>query len=396
MSADTSKPAEQMVTTDRQLQQVCKALREAGTFGFDTEFIRERSYLPQVCLVQAAAPGVVVMIDPFEVDMSPFWDLVLDATLEKIVHAGQQDLEMCYLHTGRAGANIFDVQVAAGMAGLPYPLSYEKLVRQVLGVRVPAGQTYSEWSRRPLTDSQLRYAVADVLHLTPLRNDLKGRLKALGRLGWLKEELRPWEEAEPYAGKGPGLWQRIRGWKALRPRQLAILREVAPVREEAARKADVPPRTLLRDEVLAGVARKTPRSIGELQAIRGFPRPLAKKIGRPLLAAVEKGLRVPEADLPRSAAPKEDDPVDRMLTDLAAAAGQSLCIDLKLDHGLFAVRSDYVQLVRALHHADGRSSPKLLTGWRKEFAGQTLLDMLTGRRALRVTGTPEVPHVKIE
>lgn len=390
-------PAALMVTDAGRLEEFCAALREAGEFGFDTEFIRERSYKPQVCLVQAAGAERLALIDPLRVDLGPFWDLVTDPAVRTIVHAGEQDFELCYLWTGRAPANVFDVQVAAGLAGVGYPLSYERLAKEVLKVSVGKSESFSEWGRRPLTKSQLRYAVEDVLHLLPLKEHLDERLASLGRATWVREEMGRLERAAFYAREVDEAWTRVRGGDGLSRRGRAVLRELAVWREHAAEAEDLPPRTCLRDEVLVGLARRTPQSAGELRNIRGLPAPVASRHGRDLLEAIGRGLAVPGGECPEAADRRDDEPSDRMLVDLAAAAGQGLCLAGSLAHPLLATRSDYQDLVTALAGRAGAADPppRLLAGWRREFAGDVLAAVLEGRAALRVSGMPKKPRLDV-
>ena len=397
MSLRVVDPTKSIVRDAAALADTCRALRAAGTFGFDTEFIRERSYLPQVCLIQAATADRLALIDPLCVDVAPFWELVLDGGLRKVVHAGAQDLEMCYLRTGRGAANVYDVQIAAGLAGYAYPLSYTKLVQQILRKQVAQGETYSEWAQRPLSPEQLRYAADDVLHLPAIADKLTARLDRLGRLDWLAEEMRPLESVDSYACGSDEIWRRVRGWKALNPQRLAVLRELAQWREAAAREADLPPRSFLRDEVLAAMARQTPRTVEDLATVRGFPRPMARRDGHTILNVLKKGRNAEAPHRPDGGEVAEEDDSARMLTDLVMAARQSACIANKLSPKLFAGRTEYAELVRGLRNGlpDG-SPPKLLTGWRAAFAGNTLKAMLEGRRKLRVTNLKKHPRLKLE
>ncbi|MCD6364921.1 MAG: ribonuclease D, partial [Planctomycetes bacterium] len=189
---------ELMVTDEKSLLDVCDTLRAAGTFGFDTEFIRERSYEPQLCLIQVAAGEMTAIIDPLAVDVGAFWELVVDGALTKVVHAGNQDLEICYLQTKRVPANIFDVQTAAAMVGMDYPLSYARLVQRVLSVSLTQTESYSEWAHRPLSASQLSYAVEDVAYLVALMEHFTAAIAAKGRQDWFAEEMALFENEELY------------------------------------------------------------------------------------------------------------------------------------------------------------------------------------------------------
>jgi ribonuclease D len=343
------------------------------------------------------------------VDLSPLWQLVVDPAVEKIVHAGEQDFELCHLCTGQPPANIFDVQTAAGLAGLPYPLSYAKLVLAVTGTRVGKAETVSDWSRRPLTQSQLRYAAEDVRHLGAIEADLRQRLQKRGRLQWLREEMRPLETASRYARDAADAWRRVRGASGLSRRGLAVLRELAVWRDAAAQRADVPPRTFLKDEVLVAVARHPPDSAGALRNVRGMPNPVANRCGREIMDAVARGRAASPADAPQADGSAEERPEDRMLADLASAVGQGLCLAGHVAHTLLASRGDYMDLVRAVAAGgakageDQAAAPaggeaegvRLLAGWRREFAGDAVRAVIEGRASIAVAGGPRRPRVEV-
>ena len=379
MSSGLTHSFGSMVKTREQLRQACRRLRAAGVFGFDTEFIRENSYLPQLCLIQAATKDFVVVIDPFEADMDPFWRLVADPAVEKVVHAGEQDLEICYLHLRRPPANIFDVQVAAGLVGLSYPLSYGKLVLEVFDTEIKQGKSFTDWARRPLTPGQLEYAVEDVQYLVSLRGHLHERLHKSGRLPWMREEMAPAEDPQTYGYDSLRALQRLRGWRRMGRQRLAILRELATWRNAAAREADLPPRTLLRDGAMKNVAKNMPKTVAQLRRIKGFPRPLAQRAGAEVLKTLEMALALPESDWPE-AAPRETDPDDKTLVSRTIEAVQAFCAANDLNPALVASRAEYVDLLHALR--DSRRPPKhlrLATGWRKRFLGKLITGLLTGR-----------------
>ncbi len=385
-----------LVEDASELRGLCRNLRAARVFGFDTEFIRERSYRPQLCLVQVATADLIALIDPFKLQIDEFWQLLLDPALEKIVHAGQQDIEMCYLSTGNTPANIFDVQVAAAFTGLPYPMSYRNLVKRIRQVKLAHDATFSEWSQRPLTKGQLSYAADDVLHLVPLKEELDRKLHKLGRTAWMADEMQTLVAEERYAAHPQELWGKVRGQKQLGRGELAVLRELAQWRESAARQADLPPRTFLRDESLTAIARQMPKTVDQLQATRGFPKPLANRAGKAVLRAVRKGRETPKAKLPHAAAGKGDSPANKMLTDLAIAIGESLCLRQGLSHNVLASQSDYAELVRALRHKGADLGHlKLMTGWRKDFAGTAITEVLTGKRNIRVKSLPKGPRLEL-
>jgi ribonuclease D len=338
-----------------------------------------------LCLIQAATPDLVALIDPFEVDAGEFWDLVADENIRKIVHAGSQDLEMCYLHIQKPGANIFDVQIAAGMVGMGYPMSYGKLVYATLGKKILQDKSYSEWSRRPLSAGQLNYATEDVLYLDSIHTILTKRLKKLGRETWLREEMGALESEDSFECKPRDRWKRVQGWQRLNRRKLGVLRELAAWREEGASRYDLPPRSFLKDQVLTAMSRQMPTSVKAIRDTKGFPRPLAGNEGEAILEAIETGRNIPEAELPDPIQPKDDNPIDKMLQDLASATGQSICLAEDLCHSLLASRGHYAALVSSVRYGIPKQDTlKLLTGWRKEFAGDRLREMLVGERTIKV------------
>lgn len=401
-------PSQLLVIEAQGLQDVCGHLRQGGVFAFDTEFIRENSYQPKICLVQVASPQQIALIDPLAVDLAPFWELVLDATVEKVVFAGEQDLELCYLQTGKAPRNIFDVQLAAGLAGQPYQTSYGNLVRLMLGHELEQAHAFSDWLRRPLTRAQLAYAVEDVLHLLEMQAALQDSLRASGRLEWLAEEMRPYEQLETYARPPELSWQRVRGHDRLGRRELGVLRELAIWREGAARQLDLPSRTAMRDECLCGIARRPPKTLQQLSAVRGLPRPDVDRFGQEILDAVKRGLAAPAETCPPTPTGGET-PTNKMLADLTCAAGQSLCLEEAVSPRLLANQSDYMDLVSYLRRHDrageGQAQippesddhlPRLLKGWRRQFAGLRLAELVTGQATLRIAGHPGNPHLRYE
>lgn len=363
-----------MIATDHALATLCSELKACGAFGFDTEFIRERSYVPQLCLIQAAPPGGrPVLVDPLEVDPQPFWNLVLDPAVQKVVHAGEQDLELCFRHTGRLPQNIFDVQIAAGFVGLEYPLSYSRLVEQLTGREVPTGSSFSEWGRRPLEPKQIAYASADVEFLMTIRDDLAGRLAQAGRESWLAEEMAEWSAAESYEMRPEHAWLRVRGGERMRGKKLAALRELACWREKQAERQDVPPRTCLGDDVLRRVAREKPETVDDLAALKGFPRPLARRRGKEVLAAMRRGLKTPLDRCPPQPLSGRSGSEDKPLVDALMAAGREACAAAGVSHELFGSRAGYQELVYVWKHPkQDWPAPKLIRGWRKELAGAAL------------------------
>ncbi len=371
LSLNEIDPASLVVDTPEAMTRACHELRREGVFGFDTEFIREQSYLPRLCLVQAATSSFVALIDPFAVNLDEFWALLRDESLVKVVHSGEQDLEMCHIHGRCTPANLFDVQLAAGLVGLPYQMSYGRLVQEMLGLDVPQGHSFSDWSRRPLSKDQLEYAAVDVTYLAAIHKDLSARLHSLGRQEWLREEMAA-ALAMEFCPPPHQSWMRVRGRERLGANKLAVLRELAAWRESAAAEADVPTRTFLRDDVLITLSATMPTTVAELAAARGFPRPLAREQGQRVLDAIERGRRADPSQWP-AAAPREMELAShRQTVDNLIVAGTAMCQTMQISPELFASRRTYTELVHAIRKGRPLETLRMMTGWRKGLTEQLL------------------------
>src|SRR5579862_3399217 len=254
------------VTSPEQMDGVLAAVRDAGRMGLDTEFLREKTYFARLCLAQVATPEQVFLIDPVRgADAFGLSELLADPAIEVVVHAGWQDLQLFYQRAGCVPANVFDIQLAAGFAGLSASLAYGRLVQELTGVELEKGEAYTDWCRRPLTDKQLSYAADDVRYLLPAADQLKSKLAQLDRTQWLAEEMAYLETPETYAADEE-VWRKVAGQGTLSPRQAAILRELARWREDAAAQRDLPRGWLIKDATLIEIARRSPASVGELKA----------------------------------------------------------------------------------------------------------------------------------
>ena len=372
-----------LVTTDEQLRELIDHVRAAGTFAYDSEFIGELTYFPKLCLVQAATSERVALIDPLAgVDLRPFWDIIADESVEKVVHAGQQDIEPVFRHINRAAANVFDTQVAAGLAGLPYPLSLSKLVQEVAGARLGKGLTFTHWDQRPLSTMQLRYAADDVRYLPLVRKELGTRLAALGHERWAAEECAAMCDPVLYRFDPDSNYLRIRGATSLQPRNLAVLRELTIWRDASAREENVPPRAFLKDEVLLDLARNPAKSVEKLDRVRGLPRPVEKAHGQAIVEATLRAMGAPAPSLP-GGRDVEPTPMERFRSDALWAAAQVLCAGRSIDPAVALSRQDCGELYRALATRQDLNDLRVMKGWRREALGDLLVRLYEGR--LRAT-----------
>ena len=360
-------------------------LKAAGRFAYDSEFIGELTYVPKLCLIQVATADRVALIDPLVgLDLKPFWELVCDPTVEKIVHAGQQDIEPVFRHVGRPAANVFDTQVAAGFVGLAYPVSLSKLVLDKIGAKLGKGLTFTSWDQRPLSPMQLKYAADDVRYLLAVRDDLGRDLDALGHTGWAAAETAAACDPDGFGFDSETAYLKVRGAGSLAPRNAAVLRELAIWRDAQARDHDVPARTFLKDEVLLDLARQPAKSVDRLAKVRGMPRPVEQSYGEEIIAVTARGLAMPVDKLP----PERDvepTPRQRFNADAVWSLLGVVCAGRSIDPALISSRQEVGEVYRAF--AAGQHLPsdaRLLKGWRREAAGQTLLDLLASRGSVHL------------
>ncbi|MDQ3646001.1 MAG: HRDC domain-containing protein, partial [Actinomycetota bacterium] len=295
MSASTSA-TQALLSDQEELEAVVAQVKETGRAGLDTEFLREKTYRSKLCLVQVSTESEVYLIEPLgRLDLRSLAELIGDPSVEVVVHAGRQDFELFNDIWGITPKNVFDVQLAAGFAGLGASLPYGRLVHAVVGVALEKGESYSDWCRRPLTGSQLKYAADDVRYLLPIRDHLGRELERLGRTTWVDEEMRLLEEPRAYEVDVNEVWRKVAGRGTLGPRQVAILREIARWREEAASRRDIPRGWVVRDQVLIELARRAPTSAAGVKAIRGVNPKEAERSGKEIVGAIERGKAAPVA-----------------------------------------------------------------------------------------------------
>ncbi len=373
---------EQIVATAHDLSACCEYLSACRRFGFDTEFVGEDTYHPRLCLVQVATEERLILIDPLTVGpLDAFWKLVVDPSNLVVVHAGREEVRLCHLWTGSIPGNFFDLQIAAGLVGLAYPLGHAVLVNHLLGVRLAKGETLTEWRERPLTQQQLRYAFDDVRYLLPLWSRLAKRLAELEREGWAREEFGRLAANATAEEPAQEKWRKLRGLGALDRRRLAIVREVNRWREETAARLNRPARAVVRDDLLIEIARRNPSREKDLAVIRGLPRRDLAGI----LHAVQRARDLPLEQCPIAPEREQHPPQMGLIVNLLTAVLGDLCARRQLAANLVANNQDIMLLVRARLQGAPLLAESLLTqGWRCQHVLPELLEMLAGRRSLRI------------
>jgi ribonuclease D len=371
----------ELVTTQAGLTDLLDHLRASRQFAYDSEFIGEMSYHPQLCLIQVASSRKVTLIDPMaSIDLMPFWELLCDPSVVKIVHAGEQDMEPVVRHLGRRPANFLDTQIAAGFVGMAYPVSLSKLVLELTGAKLGKGLTFTDWSQRPLSAVQLRYAADDVRYLPAIAASLEQRLDARGHLAWAKEESESLGDPARFQFDADSDYLRVRGASGLPPQGLAILRELAAWRDAAAQRADAPPRAYLKDEILMDMARSPIKSVEKLARVRGLPRPVESEHGHAIVDATMRGLSAPLSSLPTKAS--EPTPTQRFGADSLWATVQVLCAGRGIDPNLVTSRQEIGDFYRHLIAGTAPSTLRLMKGWRAKAVGHPLAEMYEGKITL--------------
>ncbi len=378
----------QYITSASTLSELCEQLRDSPRLALDTEFVGEESFVPKLELIQVATERTAAIIDfpavRSEGTLDGFWEIVCDSRIQKVVHAGRQDLDLFAVHAGRIPKPFFDTQIAAAMVGFGPQVAYANLVQRVHGKRLDKAHTFTNWSARPLSHDQLAYALEDVTFLLAIHDHLHTRLSNLGRLQWADEEFSRLEGVVGEARREPEeRYQRIRGWDQLKPKSAAVLRELAAWREGEAKRRNVPRSRVVRDEVLLQLARHPPRHQDELRKVRGLHVSEIDRHGESILGAIQTALALPSSAWP--ALPKERKPESESngFVELLQAIVKARALEKEIAPTLLATTADLQELVDAKTDRSTLDLP-LLKGWRRIVVGELLLDALDGKVAFTV------------
>ena len=369
-----------LITDAGELARYCERVASEPYVAVDTEFMRERTYRADLCLVQICGPdSEAIAIDPMAdgMDLSPLFDLLANEAIVKVFHAARQDIEIFFQLTGSVPRPIYDTQVAAMVCGFGEQVGFGTLAATLAHAPVDKSSQYSNWSLRPLSDRQLTYALNDVIHLCTIYEEISARLKKSGRDPWLAEEMSGLTESSTYVQDPYAAWRRVKHRRA-RPRALAVLRELAAWREKRASKTNVPRGRVVRDEALVEIASSTPRSKKELARIRGLGAGAANgTLGDAILRAVEDGLAVPESEWPTPTRRIELPEGSGELIALLQALLKLRCEEQGVAPRMVATRDDLEKIL-----ADPDAPVRALSGWRREIFGEDALALLRGEIGL--------------
>ena len=371
-----------LIADSADLAAFCKRQAKAEFITVDTEFMRDSTYWPKLCLAQVGGPREAAAIDTLapDIDLAPLLQLMKNAKILKVFHSARQDLEIFFLLMDALPEPIFDSQVAAMVCGFGDSVGYDKLVRKLTGQRIDKSKRFTDWSRRPLKQSQIDYALSDVVHLRPVYEKLRRQVENRARTAWLDEEMAILNSPDTYRLEPETAWRRLKT-RSASPRYLALLRALAAWREAEAQRRDVPRNRVLRDEQMFDIAAHHPATAEELSHTRGFSRDAARgRIGQAILAALDEGMAVPEADCPVPP-PQRDQPAGLGPVDLLKVLLKLQCERHDVAQKLVASVADLERIA-----ADDEAEVPALTGWRHEIFGKEALALKQGRLALGMAG----------
>jgi ribonuclease D len=371
-----------VITDTAALERFCAAQRGMSFVAVDTEFMRERTYWPILCLVQVAGPTETAAIDALTpgIDLTPLLALMNDPSILKVFHAARQDVEIFFNLSGTVPTPLFDTQVAAMVCGFGDAASYETLVGKLAQASLDKSSRFTDWAHRPLTERQIRYALADVVHLRTVYERLQQRLASNGRAGWFAEEMAGLADPATYRSDPSDAWRRFRLRGRVDARFFGVLREVAAWRETAARQRNLPRGRIIRDEAVLEIAAHAPRTIEALARSRSVGKGVAEgKLGNEILEAVQRGLAQSRALEPPAPSRADAPPGRGPLIELLRVLLKQRCEEHQVAQKLVATAEDLEAI-----GADDRASVPALSGWRYEIFGKDALALKHGQLALTV------------
>lgn len=366
------------IDTTEELEQLVRDLENSQWLALDTEFMRERTYYPIVCLIQISNGKISACIDPLSIkDLSPLRDLLFNENTTKVFHAGSQDLEIFLMLWGKIPTPVFDTQLAATLLGLGEQIGYGNLVQNYLGVHLSKAHSRADWSVRPLDQDQLRYAHDDVIYLGKVYEKMTRELNKQNRTDWLQDDFAKLENSQTYQPAFDILWSKVKGKQLVKGKQVAVLQALAVWRENYAIKNNRPKRWLLKDEILIDLAKRMPENIDQLHKIRGMEAKVIKSHGETLLNLIAEAKVLPreqwpaQEKIPSKLNPSQEAKVDFLMCGLRVIANEH-----HLNMSAICSRKDLEKLVR------GKRNLSFLSGWKKSVAGEKLLKLLEGKSIL--------------
>ncbi|MGD2119426.1 MAG: ribonuclease D [Chromatiales bacterium] len=366
---------ELFVDTEEQLDQLCLLLKDSKWLSIDTEFIREKTYYPVFCLLQISNGEVTACVDPLALpQLDPLLEILYDESIVKVLHAAHQDLEIFYHLWQRLPTPIFDTQLVAAITGYGDQIGYARLVQQMLSVSLEKDQARTDWSKRPLDQRQLRYAMNDVIYLGEIYEKLHEKITRLGRENWLDAEYVHFADPDTFRIHPEQAWKKVKGRQHLKGVQYAVLQKLSAWREQTAIDSDRPRRWILKDEVLIDLARRAPKNAGQLERIRGLEPGQIRKSGDRILTLIAEAKQMPADSWPVENIPtRKLDRQEEAIADLLMCGLRLIADANDITASAIASRKDLEKIIA------GSDDTELLRGWRKKIAGDSLLKMRHGQ-----------------
>jgi len=369
-----------LITTTADLAAACERMSRHTFVTVDTEFLRETTYYPLLCVAQIATSDEAVVIDALaqDLDLAPFFELMANESVLKVFHAARQDIEIVWHQAKLVPRPIFDTQVAAMVLGYGDSISYDQLVQRITGDVIDKSNRFTDWSRRPLSAAQVSYAISDVTHLREVFLSLSADLQSRGRSEWVGEEMEVLTSPDTYRADPESAWERLKT-RVRKPRELSVLMEVASWREREAQSRDVPRGRVLKDEAIGDIAMHAPTTTERLASLRSLPRGFERsKWGAEIIEAVKRGLARDPSELPRLDKPRQG--------INGSATVELLKVLLRMASEQHGVAAKVIATVEDLERIalDDRADVPALHGWRREMFGEQAIALKRGRLALAV------------
>ena len=375
----------QLIADAQQLSDMLRQLEQQALMCFDTEFVSEDCFQPDLCLVQVASSDQIWLIDPQRVETAPFWELLARGNHVTVAHAAREEYRFCHRYTGQGPANLFDTQVGAALIALEYPAAYSTLVQRFAGDRISKGETRTNWRKRPLSESQLIYAARDVQFLAQIHTAIMKDLQQLQRVDWMKDEMS--QAGQRHLDDETGeRWRRVSGIANLKPQELAIVRNLFEWRYDLAEKRNQPPRRILRDDLIVELARLKSSEACRIKNLRGMNFSRHSELISDVAQQVQQALDLPKGDWPKPVTGKSSHSKLNQVIQFAHTALGIVCRREQVAPALVGTMQDLRDLVAwRLNLGTRREEPKLARGWRKQVVGDVINDLLDGKVSIKVT-----------
>ena len=367
-----------VISKQSHLEDALAIISKATVFAIDTEFLREKTYYPQLCLIQIAGNGIVFAIDPLakDIDLSKLWDLLADESITKVFHAGRQDIEIFYHLTGDVPRNIFDTQIAAMVCGLGDQVGYDKLVHHFLGKNIDKSSRFTDWSKRPLTTKQIAYALDDVIHLEKIYPMILAQIEDGNKASWIAEEAKILSSIGTYAVDNQEIYKRLK-IRTNKPIIMNRLKYLAAFREVECQKRDLPRGRFLKDETLMDLAATAPKTIEAVSKIRGLGNQKNQRLATQLVNAIKQADESDKDSWPQPPERKHQERAPAAVLEMLRVLLKHVCDDEGVAPRLVASASE----LEALALSDDKNQP-VLQGWRYEVFGKQAIAMKQGKIAM--------------